>query len=170
MSNVRRHKLHVSEPTVQNVEYSLMALRTADVRVGAIAYFDHELLLAEPDVDRGDEGLNRPGPFVCVEVIGDKSVWSAITGEARPERLLIEAIWRRDGSDAWRSVPQFLNDGLATYLGPTAAFVRAGSRETPFTRFRRPSLTQEGIQAVLVEVRAQGGPLLSDPPPETAAQ
>ena len=77
-----------------------MALRPADVRVGVVAYFDHELLLAETKVDRGDEGLNRPGPFVCVEVVADKSVWCAVTGEARPERLSIEPAWRRDGSDA----------------------------------------------------------------------
>jgi hypothetical protein len=160
----------VSEPASENEEYEYMALRTADARVGAIAYFDHELLLAEPDVDKGDDGLNRPGPFVCVETVGDRSVWSAITGEARQERLLIEAIWRRDGSDAWRTMPQYLNDGLATYLGPTAAFVRAGSRETPFTRFRRPSISQDGIQAILAEIRKQGGTLLSDPPEEGATQ
>lgn len=91
-----------------------MALRTSDVRVGAVAYFDHELLLAEPDIDKGDDSLNRPGPFVCVEVLGDRSVWCAITGEQRPERLPIDPKWRRDGSDGWRTMPQYLQDGLAT--------------------------------------------------------
>ena len=140
-----------------------MPLRLQDVKVGSIAYFDHTLLLAEPEIDKGDEGLNRPGPFVCVEIHGDRSAWCVITGEERPERLLIEDRWRRDGSDAWRLAPQHLQDGLATYLGPTEAFVRAAAGENAFVRYKRPRITAEGIKAILAEIEAQGGPLPSKP-------
>ncbi len=127
--------------------------------MGAVAYFDHRLLLEAPGIDRNDDGLDRPGPFVCVQVRGNRSVWCAITGEERPERLLIAQEWRRDGSDTWRDAPQYLQDGLNTYLGPTDSFIAAASLERSFRPFRRPWITPEGVLAIIDEINRQGGPL-----------
>ncbi len=137
-----------------------MPLLLEDVKLGAIAYFDHHVLLADPDIDRDDDGLNRPGPFVCVQIDGDKSVWSAVTSEHRHERLLLQTQWRQNGSPQWRSINQYLVDGLGTYIGPTASFIRAAAAETPFVQYPRPSLTLDGVTAVLAEIEKQGGPLL----------
>lgn len=137
-----------------------MPLSFEDIRVGAIAYFDHEILLTEPEIDRDDDHLNRPGPFVCVQVVSARSVWCAISGEDRPERLFIQEGWRRDGNKAWRLSPQYLVDGLATYLGPNDAFVRAAAQERVFTPYRRPWVTALGVEAILEEINKQGGPLI----------
>ncbi len=137
-----------------------MALLQEDIFVGAVAYFDDELLLAEADIDGGDATIDRPGPFVCVQVKGLSSVWIPITGEHRPERLLIRREWRLYGSGKWKEDDQFVNDGLNTFLGPNEAFIRAGAREMPFKMYRRPCISDQGIAAILVEIDKQGGPLL----------
>lgn len=137
-----------------------MPLPLEEVKLGAVAYFDHTVLLSDPDIDRDDDGLNRPGPFVCVQIDGDKSVWCAVTSEHRPERLLLQPQWRENGSRQWRTTPQYLVDGLNTYLGPIASFIRAAAAETPFVAYPRPSLNQDGVAAVLAEIEKQGGPLL----------
>ena len=146
-----------------------MPLQANDVEVGNIAYFDHEVLLREPDLDRNDDGLDRPGPFVCVQIQGARSVWSAVTTTRNPKRLFIKREWRRGGDDQWRNSQQFLVDGLNTYLGPHEAFLRATAAERPFDPFVRPSITAEGVAAILAEIEKQGGPLLEEQPPPTAA-
>lgn len=137
-----------------------MALRLADIFVGAVAYFDDELLRGESEIDGGDATIDRPGPLVCVQVKGSSSVWIPITGEFRPERLLLKAEWRLHGSDKWKKDDQFVNDGLNTFLGPNDAFVRAGAKESPFKMYRRPSISKEGVAAILEEIDKQDGPLL----------
>lgn len=137
-----------------------MALRSTDIFVGSVAYFDDELLLSEEDIDAGDSEVDRPGPFVCVQTKGASSVWIAMTGESRPERLFVDPKWRMYGSDKWRQDGQYINDGLCTCLGPNEAFVRAGSKEAPFNKYRRPRISDEGIAAILLEIEKQGGPLL----------
>lgn len=137
-----------------------MALRLEDVFVGAVAYFDDELLMAETEIDGGDTSIDRPGPFVCVQVQGISSVWIPITGEFRPERLPIKAEWRLHGSDKWKEDDQYLGDGLNTFLGPNIAFVRAGAKESPFKIYRRPRISKDGVGAILEEIEKQGGPLI----------
>ena len=137
-----------------------MPLRPVEVIVGSVAYFDHEALLREPDVDRNDDGLDRPGPFVCVQVLGDRSVWCAITTQWKRKRLHVERIWREGGDDQWRHGDQYLQDGLNTYLCPNEAFLRAAAAERPFAPHVRPHVTAQGVAAFLVEIDKQGGPLL----------
>lgn len=137
-----------------------MPLQLKEVRTGAIAYFDHEILLAEQEIEHRGTGLDRPGPFLCVQVVGAQSVWCAITSHERPERLPIKDSWRRDGAPGWRQAAQYLQDGLNTYVGPTEAFVRAAAGENPFTPFRRPWVAPAGVEAVLQEIREQSGALL----------
>ena len=116
-----------------------MPLTQQEVALGVVAYFDDQILLQEPDIDRNDDGLNRPGPFVCIEIKGDKSVWCAITTQWKRPRLLIDQAWRQGGDHMWRNDPQYLVDGLNTYLGPTEAFMRAAANEEPFAPNVRPS-------------------------------
>lgn len=137
-----------------------MPLEEHEVVPGAVAYFDHTVLLAAPDLDRNDDGLNRPGPFVCVQVHGDRSVWCAITTECRPERLSITSEFRLRGSLGWQRREQYLVDGLNTYLAPTSVFLRAAAAEKLFEPYLRPHVSPAGVQAILAEIDAQGGPLL----------
>ena len=137
-----------------------MAVTLRDIRTGSLAYFDHELLLAQPDIEHANLGLDRPGPFVCVQVKDGKSVWSPLTQDFRPERLAIDPKWRREGSTVWREQDQYLNDGRNTFAGPNEAFVRAGAKELPFRGYRRPYITAEGVQAILEEISNRNGALL----------
>ena len=137
-----------------------MPLQANEIVVGNIAYFDHEVLLREPDMDRNDDGLDRPGPFVCVQIQGSRSVWCAVTTTPNPKRLFIKNEWRQGGDDQWKHNQQFLVDGLNTYLGPNEAFLRAAINERPFAPITRPSIIATGIEAILKEVENQGGPLL----------
>lgn len=137
-----------------------MPLLPNEVEIGVVAYFDHTSLLADPNIDRNDDGLNRPGPFVCVQIKEQHSVWCAVTSEFRPERLLLRPEWRQGGSEQWRGVAQYLVDGLNTYLGPTTSFVQAAAGEYPFTLHARPTITCDGVAAIIEEINKQGGPLL----------
>jgi hypothetical protein len=132
----------------------------SEVVVGNIAYFDHQLLIDDQFIDCGDLSINRPGPFVCVEVKGDDSVWCAITTQFKRERLFIDQAWRQDGSPLWHSSDQYLQDGLKTYFGPSTSFVVCAQNEMPFQPHLRPKISQAGVQAILAEINAQGGPLL----------
>jgi len=80
--------------------------------------------------------------------------------EPNPKRLFIEPAWRVGGPPGWRSHPQYLNDGLSTYLGPTEAFLRAAAGEKSFNPYSRPAISIDGIAAILLEINKQGGPLL----------
>jgi hypothetical protein len=137
-----------------------MPLLETEIAPGVVAYFDHELLLREPEVERNDDAIDRPGPFVCIQVEGARSVWCAITSRHRPERLPIASSWREAGGPSWRVGDAFLVDGLNTYVGPSAAFVRAAAAERPFYPHLRPRISTEGIAAIIEEVRRQGGPVL----------
>lgn len=137
-----------------------MALRLADIRIGSVAYLDHALLLQEPDVYKGSTTIDRPGPFLCLQVEGMESTWISLTSEWRAERLPIDPKWRREGSQLWKEQDQYVIDGLNTFIGPNEAFVRAGANENPFKMYRRPYVVQAGVDAAIAEVVAQGGKLL----------
>ena len=137
-----------------------MALRLADIRTGSLAYLDHALLLQEPDVHKGSTTIDRPGPFLCLQVKDSQSTWIPLTSEWRAERLAIDPKWRKEGSQLWKTQDQYVIDGLNTFIGPNEAFVRAGAGENPFKMYRRPYIVQAGVDAAIAEVVAQGGKLL----------
>src|SRR5690606_3729365 len=116
--------------------------------------------LAEQEIEHANLGIDRPGPFVCVQAADGRSVWSPLTQDFRPERLEIDKKWRREGSTVWREHDQYLNDGRNTFVGPNEAFVRAGAKEMPFKGYRRPYVTAEGVEAILSEIRSRSGALL----------
>ena len=137
-----------------------MALTEAEIQTGAVAYFSDASLIGDAEIERDDDGLDRPGPFLCVQVQEGKSVWSAISSQRRRERLVIRDEWRINGNPHWQETPAYLVDGLSTYLGTHAAFIRASAIERPFHPYQRPSVTADGVIAVLAEIEKQGGPLL----------
>jgi hypothetical protein len=144
-----------------------MPLTLREIRAGAVAYLDYVELRENPEVDHGDTNINRDGPFLCVQVVGDRSCWIPLTTQHRLERLLIDKKWRQGGSPKFRATDLYVNDGLNTFVGPTAAFVAAGRTEIPFTAFPRPSVQTAGVEAVLAEIKKQGGPLVQDPASDT---
>lgn len=137
-----------------------MPLHAPEIVVGNVAYFDDQLLVADQFIDCGDQKIDRPGPYVCVQVKGLDSVWCGITTAARKERLFIDIAWRIDGSPGWRQKPQYLHDGLATFFGPNSSFIACAAAEQPFAPFLRPKVSAVGIAAILAEIAAQGGPML----------
>ena len=136
-----------------------MPLSRPEIKAGAVAYLDYVVLRENPEVDHGDTSINRDGPFLCVQIVGDRSCWIPLTTQHRPERLLIEKKWRQGGSPTFKATELYVNDGLNTFVGPTAAFVAAGKSEIPFAAFPRPSVRSAGIAAVIAEINKQGGPL-----------
>ena len=136
-----------------------MPLNPREVKVGAVAYLDYVALREDPLVDDGGTNINRDGPFLCVQVVGDRSCWIPLTTQARPERLLIDKKWRQGGSAKFRATDLYLNDGLNTFVGPTTSFVAAGKDEIAFSAFPRPSVRSAGVSAVIAEINKQGGPL-----------
>jgi hypothetical protein len=139
-----------------------MPLHLREVKVGAVAFLDYVALREDPAVDDGGTNINRDGPFLCVQVIGDKSCWIPLTTQARPERLLIDKKWRQGGSAKFKATDLYVNDGLNTFVGPTASFVAAGKDEIPFIAHPRPSVRTAGVTAVIEEIKKQGGPLVGD--------
>lgn len=137
-----------------------MPLTPHEIRVGSLAYLDHQLLLADPEIEHANVGIDRPGPFVCIEHRDGRSTWAPLTTEHREERLFIDPRWRREGSRLWKTENQYLNDGHNTFVGPDAAFLRAGTNENLFTRYRRPYITPAGIKAIIGEVGNRNGRLL----------
>jgi hypothetical protein len=143
-----------------------MPLAHREVRPGTVAYLDYVELREHPEVDHGDTNINRDGPFLCVQVVGDFSCWIPLTTQHRPERILIDKKWRQGGSPKFRATDLYVNDGLNTFVGPTSAFVAAGRAEIPFTAFQRPSVRTAGVEAVIAEIKRQGGPMVQEPDEE----
>ncbi|HJP89036.1 MAG TPA: hypothetical protein VJ850_08385 [Candidatus Limnocylindrales bacterium] len=135
-----------------------MPLRPEDIDPGAVAYFEVAFLNSDPLVTGPAHPTNRNGPFVCYDHVNGQSAWSAITSQERPERLYLEPQWRQGGSNAWRNGAQYLNDGATTYAGPDASFIAAAINEAPMNP--RPTLSADGVAAVIVAVRARGGTIL----------
>ncbi|WP_431103051.1 hypothetical protein [Roseateles noduli] len=137
-----------------------MALTSGEISAGTIAYLDHELVLADPDIQQVNSSLDRDGPILCVQREPGVSVWTTITKVERVERLLLEQRWKLHGSPGWQADRQFLCDGLNTYIAKHASFVRAGANARPFSGYRRPRLHRDGVAAVLQAIKKRGGQLI----------
>lgn len=93
-------------------------------------------------------------PFVCVDINGDRSTWTPLTGQHRDERLFIEREWRSGGELPWRVNDTYLNDGANTYTGPNDAFVAANASERTLPA-KRARIKPEGMVAVREEIEVQ---------------
>lgn len=85
-----------------------MPLALRDIKFGAIAYLDYVVLREDPQVNHGGTRINRDGPFLCVQVLGDRSCWVPLTTQHRQERLLVERKGREAGSQKFRATDLYL--------------------------------------------------------------
>jgi hypothetical protein len=132
-----------------------MPLLLEEVIPGTVAILETQPLLSNHDVRRSGDGLPfRSGPFLCAQVHDGHSTWLSITTRRDPGglRLELRTEWLLEGSELWRSAPQYVNDARKPFIGPNAAFVLAGANELPHRPHLRPRVSQEGIEAAVAEM------------------
>lgn len=133
-----------------------MPLLLEEIMPGVVAILETPALLGNNSVQRSlDDIPFRAGPFLCVQVVGDRSTWLNITTkkDARGLRVELKPEWLLDGSDIWRGASQYVHDARKTFVGPNSAFVTAGANEIEHTRYRRPRVSDEGVAAAMAGVR-----------------
>ena len=136
-----------------------MPIASTEIQPGAVAYFDVATLLASSGVKcTAAPGVLRNGPFLCVEIKGDKSLWLQIIGSAGKEkdRFESEASARSGGSDNWRQRPQFLHDPRHPVIAPSAAVIAATAGELPMP-VGRPAIDSALLPDILAEIRKVRG-------------
>jgi hypothetical protein len=144
-----------SSPRSGSSVIDMGAIGRDEIEPGLVAFLDPRVLAAQAVVSHTqDPPVVRPGPFVCVSVDGDRSEWSPVTTEYRPERLVIQRRWRSGGHPQWLRDRQYLNDGANLWRGPHEAFL-AASRAEVTTALDRAFLSTEGLAAVQAEIEAQ---------------
>jgi hypothetical protein len=135
-----------------------------EVVPGAVAILDAGSLVKDKRVETNREGGGtfRPGPFVCVQVKGDRCLWLNITSQVdkRGLRLELKKEWRLEGSAVWQTGDQYIGDARKPFMGPISAFVDAGSKELPHRPHKRPLISADGIAAIEVELKKYGAPSL----------
>jgi hypothetical protein len=142
-----------------------MPLAPAEVVLGAIAYFDADVLNGDDSVVKPESPVSRPGvgagnQFVCYKLDGDKAFWAPLTATYRRERLHVEPKWVANGYGPLVRGGVYLQDGRTTYAGPVEAFVKAASAERPFHgRGGGPSISNEGLAEIVRVVGERGGQL-----------
>ncbi len=137
-----------------------MSLTNAEIKAGVVAYFDVAKLNADPAVSKPQSLATRNGPFVCFATNDQSSAWVEVSTQYRDERLPIKDEWRKSGSGAWKTKPQYFNDGKSSYADPKASFVAAAVGVDNFTAANRPRVTDDGVAAILAEVIVRDGPLI----------
>lgn len=139
-----------------------------EIAPGIVVRLDPPILLEDERVcHTQDPPVNRPGPFLCVEVDGEMTTWAGLTTtdktSVRPThsarkpvgRLALKQEWRAGGPRRWRLADQFLADGASLWLGPKEAFVAASWQEVKLRTPNRARLTEEGLDAVRIEIELQ---------------
>jgi hypothetical protein len=125
-------------------------IAVADIEPGiAILRFDPLLLAADPRVKRTYYGVGSGFmPFLCLEVDGAESTWTALTRTGNRRRLPLDPEWRIGGNYPWRNGQLFLTTGACLWRGPNAAFSSAGWRDALNNCAEPPRLTRRGLDAV----------------------
>ena len=132
-----------------------MRATATEFQPGLVLWLDQEMLMDDPTVDETfPQRYGTVRPFVCVDVTGDRSTWTPLTGQHRDERLLIEREWRSGGELPWRVGDTYLNDGANTYTGPNSAFVAANDTERTLPA-KRARIKPDGMAAVRAEIERQ---------------
>lgn len=137
-----------------------MPIAPQEIAVGVVAYFDVNVLDNAPNIQKPPSPTTRSGPFLCVQIAGEWSVWAPLTWTVRPERLLIKPEWREGGTAAWRNRSPYLNDGATTYVGDTDTFIAASATADKYIPSTRQRVSALGVEAVVSEIKARGGRLL----------
>ena len=138
-----------------------MPLSEEDIEPGIIAILEPGLLLADRRVQYAGAKAFRAGPFVCVQVVKQLSLWVHLTRQRDPywQRFEIHKKWRRDGHPHWHDAGSYVNDISNPFTGPLDAFVAAGRRELPFPPYIRPSVCGEAVEAIIAAM-SKGGVIL----------
>lgn len=128
------------------------------IRPGLVVLeFDPVDFLSQPDVVHTGNPATRLGPFVCIGVSGSHATWAGLTSRWRIERLEIPVSWRLGGPERWRMGRQYLTDGATRYQGPIAAGAAASWRTVFGSPQDLPRLSDDGLEAVILKVRASAG-------------
>ena len=139
-----------------------MPLSTQDITPGTVAFLDVSILTASSDL-RCSAGPNvlRNGPFLCVQVLENQSLWLHIIGSAGKEKQRLELLdtWRSGGSGSWQTRAQYIHDERHTLIAPNSLFVAAAAAELSF-QGERPQVSAEGIKMVLAQLEASSGTTL----------
>jgi hypothetical protein len=136
-----------------------MPIVSTEIQPGAVAYFDIATLLHSSGVKcTAAPGVLRNGPYVCVEIKGDKSLWLQVIGSAGKEkdRFEIADTARSGGSDNWRQRPQFIHDPRHPVIAPSAAVIAATVGELPMP-VGRPKIDGDLLPDILAEIRKVRG-------------
>ncbi|MGH8540206.1 MAG: hypothetical protein ACRETW_06845 [Stenotrophobium sp.] len=147
-------------------------LNLKEFHIGAVAYFNFDRPNGDADIAPTTASTPaRDRPHVLVQRCGGRSVWSPLTCRQRigGERLFIERRWRRGGSDTFSLCDLFLQDGRNTFIGADRVFARASAPEFGFFSHPRPSITRDGVRAIVAEIAYRGGTLLAGTEPGSSA-
>jgi hypothetical protein len=138
-----------------------MALTIAEIKPGAVAYFDVAVLHADPEVSVTGDPVKRDvtgNQFVCYRVEQNKSYWSPLTATFKFKRTLIKAEWVSNGYGPLGAGKVWLQDGKNTYQGPNQSFMAATATEGPF-EVARPTLSNEALTEIHLAIKGRGGAL-----------
>ncbi|WP_312842269.1 hypothetical protein [Stutzerimonas nitrititolerans] len=136
-----------------------MPLPTDEIRPGIVAILDASVLVSDKNIVYSEPDVPfRNGPFVCLEVKDDQSLWLQLTKapDKRGLRLKITSEWKIDGSKLWQEGDTYIHDARRTFTGPLESFSQAGSKELPHQPHLRPKISPEGVDAALSEIRKFG--------------
>ena len=145
-----------------------MPLLRYEIRTGVVAILDPARLCESDAISYS--GLNqefREGPFVCLLTNGEQSAWLSLTTRhgCGFQRLELKPEWKLDGSDLWRSKPQFVTDVRYAFVGPNRIFMFAGEKEYSYRIHKRPRISALGVEAILEEMDKYGMPRPQFPEP-----
>ena len=132
-----------------------MPLLLEEIVPGAVAILVTQPIFENSEVLRSADNVPfRSGPFLCVQVRDGQSTWLTITTRRDPRglRLKLCTEWLLEGSDVWRSAPQYINDARKPFVGPNTVFVLAGAHELLHRPHTRPRVANEGIAAAVAEM------------------
>src|SRR4051794_14096090 len=91
-------------------------VRREEIAQGIVIRLDPGVLSKDPRVRATQKPhAARPGPFVCIAVYGEETIWAGVTTGPRWQRLPIEERWRYGGDRHWRLASQFLTDGASLW-------------------------------------------------------
>ena len=135
-----------------------MSISQDQIRPGIVVYLNVSRLVNDDRLLYEEAGeAFRDGPFVCLQVNGDISLWLQITGAAdrRGLRLPLEQKWRSNGSPRWRFGSQYIHDARKPLIGPSVLFSEVSDSDHNEDH-ERPVLSQEGVDACIAEIRKFG--------------
>ncbi|MFJ2446777.1 hypothetical protein [Pseudomonas sp. NPDC087626] len=134
-----------------------MTLGLDEIKPGAVAILDSAALFSDPEITTTEGPQSGMRPFVCVRVEGEDSIWLKITTQWSKPRLCLNA-WKVPGSDTWMHDNQYLQDARKHFSGPNSSFITASANELLHQPHDRPSIGEEGVQAISDEIRKYKAP------------